>query len=62
MRRQITTATAITWNWIDASACEIKSRSATTAEALRALDRGAKTETQAGGLLVATRAGWFAVS
>ncbi len=62
MRRQITTATAITWNWIDASACEIKSRSATAAEALRALDGGAKAESKPGRLLVATRAGWFAVN
>ena len=53
---------AVTWNWVDASACEVKSRSATPAEARSALNRGAMTESRRGRPVVVTRAGWFAVS
>ncbi len=52
----------ITWNWVDASACEVKSRSATPAEAHVALNQGAKTETRSGRPVIITRAGWFAVN
>ncbi len=52
----------VTWNWVDAAACEVKSRSATPAEARAALYRGAKTETRMGQPMIVTRAGWFTVN
>ncbi len=52
----------VTWNWVDAAASEVRSRSATPAEAHAALYRGAKTETRSGRPVIITRAGWFTVS
>ncbi len=52
----------VTWNWVDASACEVKTRSATPAEARAALYRGAQTETRLGRPVIVTRAGWFTLS
>ncbi len=37
----------VTWNWVDAFACEVKTRSATPAEARAALCRVAQTENAA---------------
>ena len=38
----------VTWNWVDAYACDVKSRSATPADARAALKRAAKTEPRLG--------------